>query len=160
MNHSSDEECYAQLEVTSHFNERNIGCSETLASELDLSSNHQILPYKKKVQENVTDDGEVPTKENYLSQRIDLPAYVRALSLIVAIVFLACVIFGICIFMNRQGIALRKVEVDESKTVTVTITSAEVALHNTEDDLWVIVHGIVYDLTNYKHSGEIGRAHV
>ena len=30
------------------------------------------------------------------------------------------------------------------------ISEAELAKHNTEDDLWVVVHGLVYDLTTFE----------
>jgi len=38
---------------------------------------------------------------------------------------------------------------------TTQITSTELALHNTPDDCWIVLHGDVYDLTNYarRHPG-------
>ena len=36
------------------------------------------------------------------------------------------------------------------------ITMSELAKHNTEDNLWVALHGIVYDFTEFAHEHPAG----
>lgn len=49
--------------------------------------------------------------------------------------------------------------VDEKKELRV-ITPEELAKHNTEEDLWVAVHGVVYDFTEFAHEHPAGFASI
>ena len=76
---------------------------------------------------------------------------------------LECTVFGTIVGQkvpikektSRNSIATPKVEKDVMAEDQV-ITMSELAKHNTEDDLWVALHGIVYDFTEFAHEHPAG----
>jgi len=76
---------------------------------------------------------------------------------------LECTVFGTIVGQkvpikektSRNSIATPKVEKDVMAEDQV-ITMSELAKHNTEDNLWVALHGIVYDFTEFAHEHPAG----
>jgi cytochrome b involved in lipid metabolism len=77
----------------------------------------------------------------------------RFVPLAVGIAAVAAVGIGLYFFMDNNDIALANKS--QSENFQGTVTAAELAEHNTEDDCWLLIHGTVYDLTEYapKHPG-------
>jgi len=46
----------------------------------------------------------------------------------------------------------------QGSSTSTQISMSELAIHSTNDDLWLAIHGVVYDLTSYNHPG--GRSYL
>jgi flavocytochrome c len=78
---------------------------------------------------------------------------------------LECTVFGTIVGQkipvkegpSRLAIAVpRSRKTDTKSSELPVITMEELAKHNTEEDLWVAVHGVVYDFTEFAHEHPAG----
>lgn len=71
----------------------------------------------------------------------------RVGALLVGLLVLCSVVGATFIFLKRSGVQLQR-----SSTANISgvrTNSTELTLHNTQDDCWMAIHGVVYDLTSY-----------
>jgi cytochrome b involved in lipid metabolism len=77
----------------------------------------------------------------------------KCLSMFVGLVLLGGVVVSIVALVDFMKTNDIQFVPDEAGTTAITMS--ELALHSTPDDCWVVLHGDVYDLTNYarRHPG-------
>lgn len=84
----------------------------------------------------------------------------RLIALASGVVLVAATVVGVSFFLRRAGVRLRPTRPSTTATTSTSasgvstggsagISLSELALHDTPEDCWMAIHGVVYDLTEY-----------